>query len=51
MLLVSGWLLLVLACLLDGYVYVCLAVGVWLICKLCYFGVFGLVNMINGCVV
>ena len=45
MLRLDGLLFLVLACLSDGYVYVCLAVGV---CKICirYFDVFGLVNLI-----
>ena len=38
------------AWLLDGYEYVSLAVGAWVIC-ICYFDVFGEVNMSNACVV
>ena len=46
----NDWLFLVLACLLDGYVYVYLAVGTWMSC-ICYFDVFGLVNMLGAWVV
>ena len=39
-----------LAYLLDGYVYVYLAVGAWMN-SICYFDVFGLVNVIDACIV
>ena len=39
-----------LACILDGYVYICLAVGAWIIC-IRYFDVLGFINIIDACVV
>ena len=40
-----GWI-----CVCDLHLLCCLAVDAWVVC-ICYFDVFGLVNMIGACVV